>query len=385
MSWMLFGTTSATFVLGIASLEVARRLSIAFGVVDRPDAFRKRHRGAVPLCGGAAIFATFTIAAQLSATSTLLSPYFWLGLAVIVGIGVVDDLLSLPATGRLAAQVLVSILITGNLPTGSLAVSVLNVPDAPALAPVLFLICTVFITGLINAWNMLDGIDGLAGGTAAVSLVWLIAIATFAGMPDLIQSLETLLVCLCAFLVFNMRSPWRVRASVFLGDAGSTALGMVIACAILLIATSSPLVSFPALLWVVFVPVMDTLSLIVRRILAKRSPMSADRWHLHHLMLDHGVTTSSATHILMYISALCGGVGYAGIRLRVPADIMAAGLLLPIALHTLFVLVSTGCLTRTRLAKSVTKARNLATEQDILSIREPVAVLKGGRDVERQA
>jgi UDP-GlcNAc:undecaprenyl-phosphate GlcNAc-1-phosphate transferase len=376
---------SATFLLGVAFVATARRISIAFGIVDRPDAVRKRHRGTVPLCGGMAIFAAFACTAQFGAASTLLSPAFWLGLAVIVGLGVLDDRLSLPATGRLAAQVLVSTLIACSLRTGSLSIGVLFVPDTLVFMPVLFLICVVFMTGLINAWNMLDGIDGLAGGTAAVSLVWLIVIAAFADMPDLIPSLEKLLVCICAFLVFNMRSPWRSRASVFLGDAGSTALGMVIACAILLIATSSPHVPFPALLWVVFIPVMDTLSLIVRRRLARRSAMSADRWHLHHLLLDHGVSTSSATRTLMILSALCGSVGYVGIRLGIAGEIMAAGLLLPIGLHTLFVLVSTGYLTRTRLAHFRTKARDVATGHDVLGVRAPVASFNAVRDGEHDA
>lgn len=384
MPWMLL-TTSATFLLGVAFIATARRLSIVFGIVDRPDAFRKRHRGTVPLCGGVAIFATFACAVQFGSASAHLTAPFWLGLAVIVGIGVLDDRLSLPATGRLVAQLLVSILITGSLTTGPFVASLQTVTGTFALTPVLFLIYVMFMTGLINAWNMLDGIDGLAGGTAAVSLVWLIAIAAFAGSADLIPSLETLFVCICAFLVFNMRSPWRIRASVFLGDAGSTALGMVIAHGILLLVASGPHVSFPALLWVVFVPAMDTVSLIVRRILARRSPMSADRWHLHHLLLDHGLTTSSATRILMIISAVCGGVGYAGIRLAIPADIMSAGLVVPIGLHTLFVLISTGYLTRARLAHFPAKARNATTAHDVLGVREPVAAFTGGRDVERDA
>ncbi|SES42109.1 MraY family glycosyltransferase [Rhizobium sp. NFR03] len=384
MSWMLL-ETGATFLLGVIFVATGRRLCVAFGLVDRPDFARKRHRGSIPLCGGVAIFATFACASQLGPGSSLLSVPFWLGLALIVGIGVLDDRLSLSAGGRLTVQLLVSILIAGSLQTGSLSFGVLDLPDTVVLLPVLFLICVVFMTGLINAWNMLDGIDGLAGGTAAVSLVWLIVIATFAGMPDLIRSLETLLVCICAFLVFNMRSPWRARASVFLGDAGSTALGMVIACAILMIATASPVVSFSALLWVVFLPIADTLSLIVRRILAGRSPMSADRWHLHHLLLDHGLTTSSATHTLMIVSALCGGIGYAGIRLGIAGEIMAAALVLPICLHTLFVLVSTGYLTRTRLVHLRAKARSAASGHDVLGARAPVGAFTHVGEADRDA
>lgn len=404
MPWILL-ETGTTFLVGVAFVSAARRISLALGLVDRPDAVRKRHTGTIPLCGGVAIFTAFACICLLAPTPSLLGLPFWLALGSIVGLGMLDDRISLPASGRLAAQLFVSVLIAAHLPTGSLSIGGLFPPDPGATTPILlpvllvalFLICVVFMTGLINAWNMLDGIDGLAGGTAAVSLVWLIVIASFAGMPDLVPALETLLVCICAFLVFNMRSPWRARASVFLGDAGSTALGMVIACVILTIATgdvtndgpSSAPVSFPALLWVVILPVMDTLSLIVRRTLAGRSPMSGDRWHLHHLLLDHGMTTSSATVTLMILAALSGGVAYAGIRFAVPGEIMAAGLFLPVGLHTVFVLVSTGTLTRARLAQIKAhlkvEPRNAAAGPDMLGARAPVIVFTRVGDADRDA
>ncbi|SDB70354.1 MraY family glycosyltransferase [Agrobacterium fabrum] len=348
MSGILFNTI-ATFVLCVSFIVVLRRLTIAFQLVDRPDSIRKRHTGAVPLCGGIAIFAAFAVSAFVGGWSGALGINFWLGLAVILLMGVVDDRRPLPAAGRLVMQLAMAIALVGGADIGSLSVGVLFTSHSELFLPLFFFIGVLFVTGLVNSWNMLDGVDGLAGGTAGVALIWLMIVAVFANVGDIIPPLEALSVCLCAFLVFNMRGPWRARASIFLGDAGSTALGATIAYVIVLLATRSVSVSFPALLWIVILPITDTLSLIIRRIMHGRSPMSADRWHFHHLLLDYGFTPAAATNTLIVISFLCGGIGFAGIKAGVPAEVMAAGLLLPIALHTAFVLAATGYLSKTLL------------------------------------
>lgn len=338
----LFVNTIATFILSVSLIVGLRRLAVAFQLVDRPDTVRKRHSGAIPLCGGIAVFSAFAIATFFGGRPDLLGLNFWLGLLIITFIGVVDDRLPLPAIGRLVLQLSIAVALVGGTDIGSLSVGALFSEDTALFLPFFFFIGVLFVTGLVNSWNMLDGVDGLAGGVAAVSLIWLIVIAGSAEMTEFIASIETLLICLCAFLVFNMRSPWRMRASVFLGDAGSTALGATIAYVILLLATRSSAVSFPALLWVVIVPIVDTLSLIARRLLAHRSPMSADRWHLHHLLLDHGLGHAATTNTVILASAICGGIGYAGIRADVPGEIMAIGLIVPIAIHTMFVLAASG-------------------------------------------
>jgi len=360
----LFINAIATFVLSIALIVVLRRLTIAFQLVDRPDSIRKRHKGAVPLCGGIAIFAAFAIASFVTLRPDILGFNFWLGLLVILLMGVVDDRRPLPAAGRLVMQLVMAIALVGGANIGSLSIGTLFSQNFDLFLPLFFVIGVLFVTGLVNSWNMLDGVDGLAGGTALVALIWLMFVASFAEMTRLIAPLEALTVCLCAFLVFNMRSPWRVRASIFLGDAGSTALGATIAYVVLLLATESIVVTFPALIWVVILPVTDTLSLIVRRMMAGRSPMSADRWHLHHLLLDYGLSASVTTNTLIVVSAICGGIGYLGIRTNVPGEVMAIGLIAPICLHTIFVLAATGSLSKLRLRKGslelLAKGRDVA-------------------------
>jgi UDP-GlcNAc:undecaprenyl-phosphate GlcNAc-1-phosphate transferase len=347
----LFINAFATFILGVSLVVILRRLTVAFQLVDRPDSVRKRHKGAVPLCGGIAIFAAFTITSFVTLQPALLGFNFWLGLLVILLIGVVDDRRPLPAAGRLVMQLAMAIALVGGANIGSLSVGILFTEKSSLFLPLFFVIGVMFLTGLVNSWNMLDGVDGLAGGAALVALVWLMFFASFAEITRLIAPLQALTVCLCAFLVFNMRSPWRARASIFLGDAGSTALGATIAYIILLLATESTVITLPALMWVVILPVTDTLSLIVRRMMAGRSPMSGDRWHLHHLLLDYGLSASATTNTLVVVSAIFGAIGYVGVRANIPGEVMAMGLMAPISLHTIFVLAATGRLSKLKLRK----------------------------------
>ena len=363
----------ATFLLGVTVIALFKRLSPALNLVDKPDRQRKHHRGAVPLCGGIAILAAFFLASLVEGRQGPMAVNFWVGMLFLVLLGLIDDRWPLPALGRLVVQLVIAVMLVDSTDIGQLSLGVL-LSDLDVLLPLYFAIGVLFIVGLVNAWNMQDGVDGLAGGTAAVVVCWLMLIAANVGMIDLVLSLETLTICICAFLVFNMRSPWRARASVFLGDAGSTSLGAVIAYAILLLATGDGVNAFPSLLWLVIVPVLDTLSLMVRRMAAHRSPMSADRWHLHHLLLDLGFTPGAATMALTLATALCGAVGYAGIRLQIPGEIMALLLVIPVGVHTAFILAATGFATRRRLRR-VPLVRRQAVPAPVASMQLPASAL----------
>jgi UDP-GlcNAc:undecaprenyl-phosphate GlcNAc-1-phosphate transferase len=347
MTW-LFIHTIATFILVVSTIMVLRRLSVRLALVDHPDAVRKQHHGCIPLCGGIAIMTTFSFTSFFNNTPYNLGAAFWIALLLVTCLGAIDDRRPLPAIIRLAAQLAMSVALVGSLDISRLLLGMPLLGELSILLPFLLVIGILFVVGLINAWNMLDGVDGLAGGSAAIALIWLMLLASYSGSMEIAEALETLLVCLCGFLVFNMRSPFRIRASVFLGDAGSMALGLTVAYAILALASGSEPISFIALLWIVIVPVIDTVSLIIRRLLAHRNPMSADRWHFHHLLIDHGLTPGSTTSTILIVSAICGAIGYGGVLMNIPDEIMASGLVLVMLLHTTFILAATGHLRKSR-------------------------------------
>jgi UDP-GlcNAc:undecaprenyl-phosphate GlcNAc-1-phosphate transferase len=197
-------------------------------------------------------------------------------------------------------------------------------------------VAVLFVVGLINSWNMIDGVDGLAGGGAAVALFWLAVIASLKGAGELVLPIVVLLAAVCGFLVFNMRSPWVARAKIFLGDAGSTALGAAIAYLVITLSIRGN-IAFSVLLWIVIIPVLDTLSLIVRRLHAGRSPLAADRWHLHHLLLDRSVSPAMTTIIIIAASAICGGIGCISIVTGASNFTMTLALVVPLVAHSAFV------------------------------------------------
>ncbi|WP_313664643.1 MraY family glycosyltransferase [Shinella sp.] len=329
--------SSASLVLSTVFVVLLRWLSVPLRLIDLPD-HRKIHEGAVPLCGGIAIFMAFSGMNLLTANGMDVGPGFWLATILVVTLGVLDDRFTLPARFRFAAQVMIAVALIAAESLGQMSFGDILPVAGPGAYVVLLVISVGFVVGLINAWNMADGVDGLAGGMAASTLVWILVLVLQTGEDGLIFPVAALLAAVGGFLVFNLRSPWRARASVYLGDAGSTGLGAIIAYLILRLSDGAQGLPFPSLLWLVIVPVIDTLSLMVRRLLDHRSPMSADRRHLHHLMIDSGLSQAATSYIIILVSFLCGGIGYLGLLFEVPQQVMVAGLLLVTVVHSAFVL-----------------------------------------------
>lgn len=336
-------------------IVILKKVSPAFALVDYPD-LRKRHDGVVPLCGGIAIFATFTMVMLLRDRASALPLNFWAGLLITLLVGVLDDRNELSAVKRLAAQFVVALILVNPLAGTAIVTGIALPPGLLNVSfPLLTLVAVLFIVGLINSWNMIDGVDGLAGGAAAVALFWLAVIAALKGAGELVLPMLVLLAAVCGFLAFNMRSPWVARAKIFLGDAGSTALGATIAFLVIALSIRAE-IAFPVLLWIVIVPVLDTLSLIVRRMYAGRSPLAADRWHLHHLLLDRSISPAKTTIIIVAASAVCGGIGCAGIVTGLSNLLMTVALLLPLTGHCAFVFIASkpGAISLQRAARTAT-------------------------------
>ncbi|MDB5562036.1 MAG: Phospho-N-acetylmuramoyl-pentapeptide-transferase [Hyphomicrobiales bacterium] len=345
------------FLLTVILTNWLRTFVVRFDLVDRPSA-RKLHEGAVPICGGIAMFIAFLIANAGIEFGAGIPSGALVGLALIAAVGIADDRWDLPALPRLLVQLLAAAIL---VEFGSHAAINLAAAFPPALAPVLVAIAPtvaiLFIVGSINAVNMIDGVDGLAGGVLAMTFFWLALLGQHLGDRDVALEALVLMCAVLGFLFFNLRHPWRSRAAVYMGDAGSMMLGAAAAYFIVTLSSGPEHVSFPLLLWVIVVPLTDTLVLMVRRIAAGRSPMSADRWHLHHLILDRGLPPAVTTAVIIAISATCGGVAYAGLVLALPDYLMLIGLFGPVALHVAFVVAST----RTRAAKRPAVAPLLRT------------------------
>lgn len=188
---------------------------------------------------------------------------------------------------------------------------------------------------LMNSINMLDGIDGLAGGFCALMTFWLMAACAGAGQWESFTALSILLAALAGFLCFNLRTPLRKRASVFMGDSGSLSLGLILGWfAIRLTQDEGAPIEPMAIVWAIAVPVMDAFALFIARSARGLHPFMADRRHLHHRFLDAGITPAYTTVYILGLIALTALIGFMGQAYRVPPVVLFCAWLLLFAVHT---------------------------------------------------
>ena len=296
----------ACFVLGLVIFPLARRI----GLVDTPQG-RKQHSGAVPLVGGVCILIVLLVGTFMQ--SAMDAPLM-AALILLTALGVLDDKYDIPALWKLGAQVFAALLVClggdvvvqslGTLPSG----------DELLLGPFALPFTILALVGLINAMNMVDGLDGLAAGLALLALAHLVIAMQLIGKPvDPVNLTQTLIICgaLVGFLVLNLGLvPQR---KIFLGDAGSMLLGLFIGVQLIEASQLQPLIdTLPTSLvpWVVALPVIDTLRLIFSRLKQGRSPLSPDRTHMHHILLDRGLSPRLTLIAMLAFSDILFWGGY---------------------------------------------------------------------------
>lgn len=293
-------------VLSVLITRMLIPMSHLMGLLDRPSD-RKAHMGTVPLIGGISIYLSVVI----SSVAFLDLPETFIGIALICGlvtfIGALDDRYPMHAVYRLIVQLIAGLAIA------SLGVKVTNLGNLFALGNLhLGLLAIPFtaiaITGLCNAYNMVDGIDGLAGGLTLVSVGSLLFL-TLGKAPD---NETALLAFLCTsiltFMVFNLTL--RSKIKVFMGDAGSTFLGCAVAIAMIYFSQSGRNIINPATaLWLVAIPMMDMVSTMLRRMGKGKSPFRADRTHLHHVLMRGGLSQRQALVCILLVAFGCALVG----------------------------------------------------------------------------
>lgn len=283
-------------------------ISKPFGLLDYPDA-RKHHGFATPLVGGLAIFLG------------LLAGWLWLGRMdrigntvlgtafVLVALGALDDRYNLRVSVRVAVQIAAVLFVIGTTGVYVHSLGILDGHDL-TLGWLGIPFTVVAVIGLINAFNLMDGIDGLAGCLALVSVG---AIALL-GASHTVTPLNVIVLLLAAalypYLVSNLGMLGR-KAKVFLGDAGSVVLGYVIAWTLIVLSQGTPRRISPGLvLWCVALPVMDTLAVMLRRMHRGVSPFTADRTHIHHLLMNAGLEPSRTLVSLVVFAAVLPFVGF---------------------------------------------------------------------------
>ncbi|MCB9708684.1 MAG: undecaprenyl/decaprenyl-phosphate alpha-N-acetylglucosaminyl 1-phosphate transferase [Myxococcales bacterium] len=307
---------SSLFAFAVAAVcaalltPVVRVIAVRCGVVDVPGS-RRMHRHNVPRLGGLAIGAAFLLPflalwflnSQL-ARLFFKEPLYMLGLGggsiIVAALGALDDLRGVRAWHKLGIQTIAALVAF----LSGYRIDAITLPGLGTLSMGIFAvpITVLWIVAVINALNLIDGLDGLAAGVAFFACVTNFVVSAMGANHLVMLVSASLGGAVLGFLVYNFNP-----ATIFMGDSGSMLLGYVLATMSLLGSSikSSTTVAILVPLVALGLPIIDTLFAMARRILERRPVFSPDKGHIHHRLLELGITHRRAVLILYGISVLC--------------------------------------------------------------------------------
>lgn len=311
-------SVAISFAITFLAIPVIITVADRKKLYDIPDE-RKVHRNPIPSLGGLGIFAGFIIACLIAIPFSGSSEfqYFFAASFVIFFLGLKDDILVISPIKKFIGQVLAAFLIVykGNVQISSMH-GFLGIYELPEMFSLLFTYLTIIV--IVNSFNLIDGIDGLAGslGLMATTVFGLYFLAV--QMPGYAVLSFSLAGSLAAFLLFNFQP-----AKIFMGDTGSMLIGLINAILVIKLINVAnvasvpyPLEAAPAIGFaILMIPLLDTLRVFAIRIVHGRSPFSPDRNHIHHLLLDKGLSHRGIALTLVSVNIFFIIAAYAGRQL----------------------------------------------------------------------
>lgn len=302
------------FIITLLAIAALRPLAIKVDLVDRPGG-RKIHEGVVPVIGGLAMLLGLLVAFGVVPVPYQPSTAFTSACALLIVVGLVDDRFDVSPWLRLPVHAAAAgLLIFG---AGWIVTSlgdVFGFGSVTLTTPWAQLTTLILIMGAINAFNMLDGMDGLAGATALVGFALMALVSAADGLSAPLYVSISGLGVVGAFLVFNVPALYNRAFRCFMGDAGSTLLGFVLAWLCVAISQDTRSSTSPiAVLWFVAMPIYELLWTMIRRISRGASPFRPDAEHFHHLLQRAGFSVRGAFGIYL---AICVAIGSFGLVLH---------------------------------------------------------------------
>ena len=301
---MVAAALLAAALIALVTTPVVRSLAFKMRAVDVPKDNRRMHSHPIPRMGGLAIFLGFLFSVLIFVPLTDELRGMLLGAVVIVVLGVLDDIYALPAMPKFLVQIGAALIavLQGNVITH------LSNPNLFSASPIWNLgvlsipFSVLWIVAITNAVNLIDGLDGLACGVSAISSMTLLVIALTVSEPQVALLMAALAGACLGFLPYNLNP-----AKIFMGDTGSTFLGYVLAVvSIQGLFKYATIISFAVPFLLMGLPIFDTCFAILRRVSHGQSPMAPDRGHIHHRLIDMGLSQKQAVAVLYIISAILG-------------------------------------------------------------------------------
>ena len=292
------------FAVSFLMCPLVKSFAYKIGAIDVPKDNRRMHKKPVPRLGGLAIFLGFMVSILLFVRIDHQLRGILLGASIIVVLGVVDDMSPLRAYFKFCVQVAAALVAVFH----GVVIEILSNPNVFASNPYWELnwlsipITVLWIVGITNAGNLIDGLDGLACGVSTISAVSMLVIALLVSEGAVALVMASLVGACLGFMPYN-RNP----AKMFMGDTGSTFLGYILATiSIQGLFKYYAIVSFAVPFLILGLPMFDTLFAIIRRLAHGQNPMAPDRGHIHHRLIDMGLNQKQAVAALYVISSILG-------------------------------------------------------------------------------
>lgn len=291
-------------VISFLSTPIVKSFAYKLGAIDVPKDERRMHKVPIPRMGGLAIFLGFIISVLLFVEVDDQMKGILLGSVIIVVMGIIDDITPLRASLKFVIQILAALIPVYY----GVQITCISNPNLFSDNPywnfgwLSIPITVIWIVGLTNAVNLIDGLDGLAIGVSSISALTMLAIAILVAEPQVAVIMAALVGACIGFMPYNMNP-----AKIFMGDAGSTFLGYILACITIQgLFKFYAVISFVVPFLILGLPIFDTMFAIIRRISHGQNPMAPDRSHVHHRLIDMGLNQKQAVAVLYVISAILG-------------------------------------------------------------------------------
>ena len=311
----------AGFLVTVIAIFALRPVALSLALVDRPGG-RKTHHGEVPLVGGMAMFFGIVVGIGFLAPPLLIVGPLLAVFSLIVVIGTLDDRFTLSHWTRLFVQFGASAALVMGTNT-----VVRNMGDPFGIGTILLpevgavIFSVALVAAAINAFNMLDGIDGLAGIIALVTLTGLGLYERQAGVDGTDAAICAVVgAAICGFLIFNIPGRFNRSVRCFMGDSGSTLIGVAVAWLAIRM-SQLPVhggVHPVTVMWIVALPLYEIFWTVVRRLLRGRSPFAPDTEHFHHLLRDARLSVRAVFFVFLLLDALLVAAGFLLAALHVP-------------------------------------------------------------------
>lgn len=333
--YKVVGTIVATFlvagVLAYLFTPYVKRFAQQIGAIDVPKDTRRMHKEPVPRLGGLAIFMAFLVSVLVFGKLDMQMLCVLMGALLIVVLGIFDDVLALGARLKFIVQIGAAAI---PVCIGGLQINMFTNLNPFSEQPYFHLgilavpITIIWIVGITNAVNLIDGLDGLAVGVSSIAAITMLAVALLTGEMGIAVLMGALAGGCIGFMPYNLNP-----AKIFMGDTGSTFLGYMLATASIMgLFKFYAVISFAVPFLILGLPIFDTANAIIRRIAEGRSPMSPDRGHVHHKLIDMGFNQKQAVAILYAIS---GTLGLTAVILTSSGEVKAIFLLLAVIVATI--------------------------------------------------